>query len=1175
MKKLFALVLCIGLTTHASLFAQNGSNPALNATIQYLQTNLDQLDLTSNDIQDYVITDQYTSSHNNATHIYLRQRYQGTEIYNAVFNATLNSEYQVTFTGNRFVKNIASKVNATTPSLTPIQAVEKAADALDIARNQPLQLLQTVDSRNYTVAKSDISLEVIPVKLMYLSTKEGELKLVWDLSIYTVDAQHWWSVRVDAATGDLLDRHDWVIQCNPKNLIYTNQSRKQRMAIHDDCTNHTHALPNLSMTGSYNVFAMPLESPIHGNRTLEVNPSNTSASPFGWHDTDGAMGAEYTITRGNNVHAYSDSGNNNSSVGDEPDGGSNLVFDFPLDLNLEPFDYKEAAVTNLFYWNNIIHDVWYQYGFDSQSGNFQENTYGLGGFGNDAVQAEAQDGFDTNNANFATPPDGLSGRMQMFRWNSSNDLFNVNDGTAQGGYEVEPASFGPALDTIGITGQLIIVDDGTLSASEGCNPLINGSQLSGNIAIIDRGSCEFGLKVLNAQNAGAIGAIVCNNQPTPLISMAAGSVGGQVTIPAVFLSQTDCNTIKVSLQSQNVQATLALPAQTGPDFIDADLDNGVIVHEYGHGISTRLAGGPGNSNCLDNAEQQGEGWSDWFALVMTVEPGDVGTDVRGMGVYVAGQDITGRGIRSAPYTTDMSIDPKTLKSTIIESVPHGVGSVFASMIWDMYWGLVAVHGYDNDIYNGTGGNNIAMQLVIDGLKMQACNPSFTDVRDAILAADMMTYNGANQCIIWEAFANRGLGANASAGDPNNQFDFVEDFSLPLSCTNELFVKKTAPSEITGGEDITYTIEITNLTSDTLNNVTINDTLVSNLTYVTGSSSCTVNSSSNGVVSLNVGTMLPNDVVTCTFDATVATAPFSNVIFVDSVEDATTSANDWLPTVDQGGTLWVRDQLNPRSGSWSWYASTPAIQSDFALTTAPQYTITGTKPALRFFHDFDITEGIEAGVVEASTDFTTWADIGQYAIKGGYAGPVLTTDLTLAPGRSGFYGKSNGYQETIIDLSSFIGQTLYFRFRVATDDAPTGNIGWYIDDISIIDLALTPNSATATSGTWTASGEVEGGGTIVFAGTVSTNEQRPTIPASIFPNPTSKNVQIQMGEAHNGQVNVSIFGVDGRRMMSRTLENINGSTPFNINVENFAEGVYFIELITNQGAVSKKLVIQRN
>ena len=96
--------------------------------------------------------------------------------------------------------------------------------------------------------------------------------------------------------------------------------------------------------------------------------------PFGWHDTDGIAGAEYTITRGNNVLASEDREGENTP-GYSPDGGTGLNFDFPIDENLPAFMNEDAAITNLFVWNNYVHDVWFSKGFDEASGNFQQNNY--------------------------------------------------------------------------------------------------------------------------------------------------------------------------------------------------------------------------------------------------------------------------------------------------------------------------------------------------------------------------------------------------------------------------------------------------------------------------------------------------------------------------------------------------------------------------------------------------------------------------------------------------------------------------------------------------------------------------------------------------------------------------------------------------------------------------------
>src|SRR4029079_12426502 len=77
---------------------------------------------------------------------------------------------------------------------------------------------------------------------------------------------------------------------------------------------------------------------------------------------------------------------------------------------------KAVAVQNLFYLNNIVHDILYSHGFNEAAGNFQVDNFNKGGAGSDPVNAEAQDGGGVDNANFATPGDGSSPRMQMYLW---------------------------------------------------------------------------------------------------------------------------------------------------------------------------------------------------------------------------------------------------------------------------------------------------------------------------------------------------------------------------------------------------------------------------------------------------------------------------------------------------------------------------------------------------------------------------------------------------------------------------------------------------------------------------------------------------------------------------------------------------------------------------------------
>jgi hypothetical protein len=114
------------------------------------------------------------------------------------------------------------------------------------------------------------------------------------------------------------------------------------------------------------------------------------------------------------------------------------------------------------------------------------------------------------------------------------------------------------------------------------------------------------------------------------------------------------------------------------------------------------------------------------------------------------------------------------------------------MLWDLHWQYVAKYGYSSDVMaNTTNGSSRVLQLVTDALKLQVCNPTFINGRDAIIAADQAK-GGADRCMIWRTFAKRGLGVNASAGSLTNINDQVQDFSVPADCvlaTDEVKVVK--------------------------------------------------------------------------------------------------------------------------------------------------------------------------------------------------------------------------------------------------------------------------------------------------------------------------------------------------------------------------------------------------
>ena len=763
---------------------------------QHLNSNRATLGLTAEDISDLRVVDEVFTTHNRTTHVYLNQRINGIDIHNAIGNFAIKND-QVVYFSNSLSRNITARINTISPVLTALEAAVATANELGLGSSN-FSIENTISNQEFVLNTGGVSQEDVHVKLVFTEFEE-ELRLAWDLNFLTLDGEHWHSVRLDATSGIILNQDDWIVSCS--------FGEHDCMSNDDHIEAHTTSFGFKNTASSavvgdgevYNVYPLPIESPNHGERAFVTEPQDLTASPFGWHDTNGAAGAEFTITRGNNVWAQEDA-NGNNGVGDSPDGGDELLFDSPFDPETDAANFTEAATTNLFYWNNVIHDIFYQYGFDEESGNFQENNYGNGGSPSDSVNADSQDGSGTNNATFGTPPDGQNPRMTMFLWTTRPPTANVatiENGDLAGDYDITNAVFGPGWPAGGIVEgalALAIDNDTTGDENDACDPLSNAADLNGTIAVIRRGECTFVQKVETAEAAGAIAVIIVNNVATAPIDLGGDDPG--IGIPSGMVTQADGEAIIAALENGDAIDFSVLGGDQAR--LDSDFDNLVIAHEYGHGISTRLTGGRFNSGCLQQAEGggMGEGWSDYIGLMLTMDEDDTAEEGRGVGTYVINQPTGGLGIRPRRYSTNFGLNNLTfddVSDSANISQPHGIGTVWATMLWDMTWALIDEFGFDPDLYNGTGGNNLALQLVVDGMKLQPCNPGFITARDGILAAvDINEFiqdeeeRDLVRCMIWGAFADRGAGFSASQGSAANRFDQTEAFDMPppevLNCT---------------------------------------------------------------------------------------------------------------------------------------------------------------------------------------------------------------------------------------------------------------------------------------------------------------------------------------------------------------------------------------------------------
>ena len=837
----------------------NQQASAGNVAIDFVHANLDLLGISSADLLGYEVTDNVFVKATGSTHLYLRQRHADLPVYNAQLAVNVNREGRIISVNNAFLPNLASAVNTTTPAISATEALLGAARNLGMTEVPAVQLISSNPgpARATRLSAPTVSNLEVDAQLMWLPIRRGIARLVWNFQVQTLDDRHWFDYNVDAVTGKIWTRFDWAA--------------------------------NVGDPDDHRVVPEPAESPNHlpvtppaDGRTIVTDPSDATASPLGWFN-DGTT--SYTITRGNNTNSYEDTNGSNSPSTPQPDCGVDLDcdFDFMIDFGTqEPSTYQDAAVSNLFYWNNLIHDVQYQYGFDEAGGNFQVDNFGNGGLGGDAVQSEAQDPGNCN-ANMNTPPDGSTPRMQMF---------------------------------------------------------------------------------------------TCTN---------------------------------------------ASPAR------DGDFDNAVIVHEYGHGISIRQVGGPGNSGCLNNTQQGGEGYSDWWGLAYTIEPGDAGTDSRGIGTYLFGQPIDGPGIRPQPYSTDPLVNSYTYESINGLSIPHGVGSVWAQAYWEVTWALIDEHGFDPDLHNGAGtaGNQRAMLYINQAMKNSVCGPAFTDMRDAVVQAAVDNHGGEDVCLIWETFAEFGLGTDADSGGPNSTSP-TNGFELPVEC--QCAKGQTIPIADAGGDTTVCDGD----------SVTIGTPALPGHTYLW---------SPGGETTAQI-TVSPTDTtiytVTVTTDcgdkddsATVFVDPGNGAGIDDDFESGLgdwTTSGLWHLVTDTGCTAPEPGYSSPLNSVY-YGQDGPCTYATGATTIGDLISPTlfgiDASSTLTFDHFREVEE------FDQSFDITS-VDV----ISGGTATNIFFLDSTTP---SGLAWTSSGP----ISLGAFDGLPIQLRFRFDSgDDQFNDFIGWLIDDVEV-------------------------------------------------------------------------------------------------------------------------------
>ncbi len=1207
-KKLLYTLSCTILVL--SLSAQ--SQTIIDSGLRFIEQKAASWELTVDDYQNLHISDMYTDNKTGNTYIYFQQTMNGLPISNALTPIVIRKDGKIFNIGSRFIANAKSKVTTTNVKLTPSGAINAAATALGVKADKVASNARTSINEVHTFKNLEFVHNDVKVTQEYVLI-DDKLVLVWDLDLDVKGSADYWNTKINVVDGTLVSKQNYTIYCQHEHGKFSKHTECNAniIATKSKSTKASTVNASLMMGATYKALTFPTESPIHGQRTEFTDGLYPDASPFGWHDTNAMDGAEYTITRGNNVHAYTDKEGTDFTSDDEPDGGMDLVFDYDYSIDNAARDNESASVTNLFTAVNQIHDIMYRLGFVENAGNFQQNTYGNGGLGGDYIIAQAFDGIDlpmpnVDNANFSTPSDGSSGRMQMFVWENSGGVLSIDEPASLSGFvqQVGTATgqFGgtiPNTNQAPITGKVVIAQDADpASPTQVCDEIANPDEVAGNIALIDRGLCNFSLKAFNAQEAGAISCIICNvpgadgpgSNGENVLNMASGDRGDEVTITPLFLAKSVCDRIRLEINNGiDVVLTLQTRDPIGPQYRDAAFDNGVIAHEHGHGISNRLIGGPGNASCLTSAEQMGEGISDFVSLLLTVEEGDTRDDVRGIGNYVDFGAPAAGGIRTYPYTTDFSVNPRTYEEvpgfintdpnsdTFGETFIYSLGEVWTISLWEMYWNLVDKYGLDVTWTDEEAGNFIMGKLFVEGMRIANCNPTLVDMRDAIITADELLYDGVHDLEIWKAFAKRGLGFEATGGSSNDVTDGVASFKINPLSIKTLKIEKTANTLVDAGDEVEITLTANNHIEETKTGIVVTDVLPEGASYVDGSASMAV-TVDGATLTFNLGDMAYQDEIVITYKILVANSLKSNTIYYNDI-DASNATFYTLEEIE-GSEIWIVSDIDARSNTLALYVKESDNEENDQTIQVNNVQVYGKRPVLRFWHKYDTESIIDGGFLRISTtpgDNKIFELVNDKFIRNGYNSDLDYSTFAI-PSLRGYSGSSNGeWIDSYVDLSDYKGEKISIQFRFGSNEvtaADVDNPGWFVDDIEVFDL--TSFSSVACIDSDTANDEICSAALdfiINSNGVVGIEDDvlYGNISIGIAPNPTSDYVSIRFSSDSNESLDLELTSITGKLISTQRIVNSSKAVR-TIDVSDLQSGVYFLVVKSGNNIVTTEKIV---
>jgi uncharacterized repeat protein (TIGR01451 family) len=557
-----------------------------------------------------------------------------------------------------------------------------------------------------------------------------------------------------------------------------------------------------------------------------------------------------------------------------------------------------------------------------------------------------------------------------------------------------------------------------------------------------------------------------------------GGVGGD-PIHAEVQDSASSNTANFSAPVDGSPGRMQLFLFTDPNpDRDPGLDQEVIIHELTHGLSNRLHA---NSTGLTttHAQGMGEGWSDFFArALLATEDEDIHGNYAGGAYTIRDMDAMGTdnyyyGFRRFPYAVKAHLgangkphNPLTFADTDDAQLDtsdgafpespldrsangatqiHNLGEVWALALLEMRARLITRLGF-------TAGNQRALQLVTDGMKLDPVNPNFLQGLDAILAADYAGFAGEDEVDIRAAFASRGMGFGAETFGTSGVVESFED-DIPL-IDSVVWSDASPGGNNDGFAQAGETLEFTIALKNPLGAHAVENTVGSII----------------GGGSANYGTIAPSATVLQTMSYTVPTTTEAGALVAlpivvtsnfpvvsrnhllrvgkpviqltenfDGVS-APSLPPDWTTSQSANGTLWTTSAASPDTHPNSASVTGGAGEGTSELTT-PVFPMSSSRGQIRF-RNLYCFNGIDGMVLELKIGTGPFQDIlsaGGTFEAGGYNGKIRTGSANPLEGRAGWIGLSGGtpespiYQDTVVNLPpGAAGEAIQLRWVAGWD-----------------------------------------------------------------------------------------------------------------------------------------------